>query len=299
MQSTPYIWKDGKLIDWDDATVHILTHSLHYGAAVFEGVRCYKTPKGTAIFRLKEHTERLLYSAEAIAMDVPYSLEELMDATVLTVKENKLEAGYIRPLLHYGYGKMGLNPDGAPTVCSISCWPWGKYLAHDAVDVKIVNTIRIHPGSTRHDAKITGHYVNSIMAVLELRGTKYHEALLMDHEGNIAEGPGENLFIVKDGIFYTPKTGNVLPGITRSTVMEMLAGQGHEVQEKVLTREDVLAADEAFFTGTAAEVTGINSIDDHVFGEGGMGPMASKVKSDYMKIVNGEDPAFEKYLTVV
>lgn len=299
METTELIWMDGKLIPWNEAQVHVLTHSLHYGAAVFEGVRCYNTPKGTAIFRLKEHTERLLYSADAIKMEVPYSLEALMQATVDTVRENELESGYIRPILFYGYGKMGLNPTGAPTRSVIACWPWGKYLAHDAVDVKISSYVRIHPKTSVTDAKISGHYVNSIMAVQELAGTKYHEALFLDYEGYVAEGPGENLFIVKDGVFYTPKLGNVLGGITRDTVMTMLRDQGHEVREERLRPEDVFDADEAFFTGTAAEVTGINSIDDHVFGEPGMGPMTTKLKADYLALVGGENPDYDHYLTYV
>lgn len=299
METTELIWMDGKLIPWNEAQVHVLTHTMHYGAGAFEGIRCYKTPKGTAIFRLKEHIERLIYSADAIKMEVPYSVDELVQACVDTVRENKLEAGYIRPILFYGYGKMGLNPTGAPTRSVVACWPWGKYLAHDAVDVKISSYIRIHPKSSVTDAKICGHYVNSIMAVQELAGTKYHEALFLDHQGNVAEGPGENIFIVKDDVFYTPKLGNVLGGITRDTVMQFLRDQGHTVEEKVLKPEDIFEADEAFFTGTAAEVTGINSIDDRQFGAAGMGPKTTQLKTDYLALVGGENPDYDHYLTYV
>jgi branched-chain amino acid aminotransferase len=301
MNTTPYIWMNGKLIDWDKANTHVLTHTLHYGAGVFEGVRAYKTDKGTAIFKLKEHTERLLYSANAIGMEVPYSVEELMEATVQTVKENKLESGYIRPLIYYGYGKMGLNPIGAPVETIIACWPWGKYLSDGAINVKISEFCRIHPRSTVADAKIVGHYVNSIMASLEISRTngEYQEALLLDFEGNIAEGPGENFFVIKDGKIYTPPLGRILAGITRASVFEIIKDLGFDIVEKVMTPADAFAADECFFTGTAAEVTAIGRIDTTTIGNGEVGPITEKIKTAYMDLVEGRNQKYSEWLTVV
>ncbi len=299
MESTKTIWMNGKLTPWDEANVHVLTHSFHYGGASFEGIRCYKTEKGTAVFRLKEHMERLFYSAEALGMEVPYSVDEMTEAVLEVLRENELEEGYIRPMIYYGYGKMGLNPKGASVDAFIACWGWAKYLAHDAVKVKISDFIRIHPKSTVADAKITGHYVNSSLASMALEGTGAHEALLLDFEGNVAEGPGENIFVVKDEVLTTPALGNILAGLTRDTVMTLAKDMGYEVQEKVLKPEDLFAADEAFFTGTAAEVTAISSIDDHVYGDGNPGPVSAKLKEAYMNVVHGKDDRYEDYLTYI
>lgn len=299
METTKFIWKDGKLVAWEDALVHVLTHTLHYGAGVFEGIRCYKTDTGTAIFRLPEHIDRLVYSAKAIGMTIPFSREQLIEATIETVRENNLEQGYIRPLVYYGYGVMGLNPRNAPVEAIIACWPWGAYLPHDMVDLKTSSFIRIHPRSTVADAKIVGHYVNSILSVLELKGTKYHEALLLDFEGNVAEGPGENLFLVKEGSLVTPKLGTILAGITRNTIMDLCSTFGLSVEEKIISPGEVLAADEAFYTGTAAEVTPIRSLDDTVIGKGEVGPITAKLRDAYLEIVQGKKPEFEKYLTRV
>ncbi|MDP2624765.1 MAG: branched-chain amino acid transaminase [Candidatus Peregrinibacteria bacterium] len=299
METTEFIWMNGKLIPWGEATTHVLTHSLHYGGGVFEGIRCYQTKKGTAVFRLKEHMDRLYYSADVLKMEVPWSQEEMTKALVETVRDNKLEGGYIRPLIYFGYGKMGLNPEGAPVEAIVACWPWGKYLGHDAVKVKISDYIRIHPKSSVTDAKICGHYVNSILGVLSIRDTEYHEALFLDFEGNVAEGPGENLFIVKDGVLVTPPLGKILAGITRDTLMGMAKDMGYEVREQVLTPEDLFKADEAFFTGTAAEVTPIASIDDHIYGDGMPGQVSSKLREAYMEIVHGRNEKYEHYLTYV
>lgn len=287
---------NGKFVLWDKANVHVLTHSLHYGAAVFEGIRVYRTPKGPAIFRLQDHTKRLFYSARALRMEVPFTEKQWNEVTMETVRKNKLEHGYIRPIISFGYGKMGLNPKGAPVDCAIACWPWGKYLSEDPIDVKIVKTIRIHPGSSVTDAKITGHYCNSIMAVLELSGTKYHEALLLDYRGHIAEGPGENFFMVKKGVLITPKLGTILNGITRDSILKMAKDLGMKSQEKTLKPNDVYGADEAFFTGTAAEVTSIKSIDDHRIGTGSIGPVTEKLQSAFMNVVTGKDPKYKKWL---
>jgi branched-chain amino acid aminotransferase len=299
MEKTEYIWHNGETIKWDEAQCHILTHSLHYGAGAFEGIRAYQTERGAAVFRLKEHIDRLFYSSEAVRLSIPYSVEELMDATTTLIRENSLQHCYIRPLVYFGYGVMGLNPRNAPTEVSIICWPWGAYLPHDMVDLKVSSYIRIHPKSTVCDAKITGHYVNSIMSVLELRDTKYHEALLLDHEGNVAEGPGENLFLVKDGTLHTPKLGTILAGITRDTVMQMAKDEGLEVIERTITTEDVFTADEAFYTGTAAEVTPIRSVNDNVIGAGEIGPVTDKIRTLYLDTVNGRVEKYEHFLTFV
>ena len=215
MDEVDKIWMDGKLVPWKDAKVHVLTHTLHYGLGVFEGIRFYETPKGPAVFRLKEHVDRLFDGAEKSFMKVPFSKEEISKAILETIKVNGTKAGYIRPIFFYGYGKMGLDPHGAPVNCSIAIWPWGSYLGDEAVKVKTSSFMRIHPKTTHAECKICGHYVNSIFASCEAKAEGYQEALLLDYEGNIAEGPGENFFIVKDGKILTPKLGNILQGITR------------------------------------------------------------------------------------
>lgn len=299
METTKYIWFNGKLINWEDAKVHVMAHAFHYGSAVFEGIRAYKTEQGTAIFRLKEHIDRLFYSAKALAMEVPFSNEQVCQANVDLLAANKLEHGYIRPLIYYGYGVMGLNPRNAPVDVMVACWPWGKYLAADMVDLKISKYVRIHPRSVVCDAKVSGHYVNSILAVQELKGTKYHEALLLDYEGNLAEGPGENLFIVKNGDLYTPKLGTILAGITRNTVIDIANRNGIKVIETTLTPEDLFSASEAFYTGTAAEVTPIRTVDDRVIGPGKIGPISELIKKTYNDVVHGRIPEYSNYLTLV
>lgn len=299
MEPTKYIWINGKLTDWDKANVHILTHALHYGSGAFEGIRAYKTERGPAVFRLREHIDRLYYSASALKMQIPYKPEELVKATLLNLKENGLEHGYIRPIVYYGYGVMGLNPREAPVHVAIAAWPWGKYLPHDAVDVKVSSFIRIHPGSTVADAKLNGHYINSIMAVQALKGTKYHEALFLDYEGNVAEGPGENIFLVKDGKLVTPSKGNILAGITRDTIMKLADTFGIACTERKLTLKDVFAADEAFFTGTAAEITPIRSIDDHTLSGGEVGPVTRKLKDAYIDLVHGRNAELDSFLSYV
>ena len=298
MESTPFIWLNGKFVPWKKANIHVLSHSLHYGGAVFEGIRFYKTDKGPAIFRLKEHTKRLLYSAKALAMRVPYSEAAINKAIVDTVRKNKIQQGYIRPIIFFGQ-KMGLNPIGAPLEFAIACWPWGKYLSENPIHVKITSFVRIHPKSSITDAKISGHYANSIMSVLELQGTKYHEALLLDFKGNVAEGPGENFFMVKNGVLITPPRGNILDGITRASIMAIAKDMGIKVQEKHFKPKELFKADEAFFTGTAAEVTAIASIDDHVFNKEKIGPITKRLKDAFTEIVQGRDKRYKKFLTVV
>lgn len=299
MEKTSLIWLNGKLVDWDNAQTHLLTHTLHYGAGAFEGIRIYSAVDGAAIFRLEHHIERLLYSAGVLKMELAYSKEQLIEATVSTVKSNQLSEGYIRPIVYYGSGIMGLNPQSAPVDVAIACWPWGAYHPHKAIDVKISRYTRIDPRSTVTDAKICGHYVNSILAVLDLRNTHYHEALFLDSDGHVAEGPGENFFMVKDGIIITPPLGSILAGITRSTIIEIAAALGLQVQQRHFVAEEVWQAQEAFFTGTAAEVTPIRSIDDRQIGSGAVGVITERIKSTYLKVVRGENPDFRRYLTYV
>ncbi|MFH1187594.1 MAG: branched-chain amino acid transaminase [bacterium] len=297
METTKKIWLNGNLIDWDDAKTHILTHTLHYGAGVFEGIRFYDTPKGPAVFRLQEHTKRLFYSAGVIDMEVPFSEEKINQATLEVIKVNKINSGYIRPVCYYGYGKMGLNPSGAPVDACIAIWPWGKYLGKDAVDVKTSKYIRIHPKSTIADAKISGHYVNSILASIEVKKAGFDEALLLDYKGNVAEGPGENIFWVKDGKLFTVAKGNILPGITRDSLMTIARDEGIEVEEKSVTLDEIKMADEIFFCGTAAEVTGVAKLDDVVIGDGGMGEMTKKLHDIYMDVVNGGSEKYSEWLS--
>ena len=298
MQKTSTIWLDGKFVPWEKASIHVLSHSLHYGGAVFEGIRVYKTSRGPAIFRLSEHTQRLLYSAKVLKMKVSFSEKKINQAIIETIRKNKLQEGYIRPIFFTGQ-KMGLNPIGAPLHFAIACWPWGKYLSEDPIKVKISSFVRIHPQSSVMGAKISGHYANSIMAVLEIAGTKYQEALLLDYKGNIAEGPGENFFMVKKGVLLMPRLGTILSGITRATVIELARDLKIPLKETLLKPDDAYRADEAFFSGTAAEITPIASLDDHVFGRGKIGPITKTLQDAFMDLVHGRNKKYLKYLTVV
>lgn len=298
MDETKFIWMDGKLVPWKEAKIHVLTHTLHYGAGVFEGIRCYETDKGPAVFRLKEHIDRMYYSAEVLKLKIPYSKDEFINAVKETIKANELRACYIRPIVYFGYGKMGLNPEGASVNCAIAVWPWGRYLGEGAIKVKTSKYIRIHPKSTKADAKICGHYVNSIFASVEVKEKDYDEALLLDYKGNVAEGPGENIFIVKDGKLFTPPLGTILKGITRDSIIEIAKNLGIELEEKTLKLEDVYNADEAFFTGTAAEVTPIQALDDEKIGKG-IGPITKKLSDEFHKIVSGKNSKYKKWLSYV
>lgn len=299
MDETKFIWMDGKLVDWKDAKIHVLTHTLHYGAGVFEGIRVYETEKGPAVFRLKEHVDRLFSSAGTFEMKIPFSKEDIINAIKETAKANELKECYVRPLIYFGYGKMGINPEGAPVNVAIAVWLWPKYLGEGAVKIKISKYIRIHPDSTHIGAKICGHYVNSIFAFQEANKAGYDEALLLDFEGNIAEGPGENLFIAKDGKIFTPKLGAILAGITRDSIIQIAKDEGYEVIEKDLKPEDAYNADEAFFTGTAAEVTPIASLDDKPIGKEAPGPVTNKLKKIFLDIVHGRNSKYEKWLSLI
>ena len=299
MQTTETIWQNGQLVPWADAKIHVLTHALHYGGGAFEGIRFYDTAKGPAIFRLDEHIERLLFSIQTLQMPLKYSKQDIIDAIKTVVTVNKLPAGYVRPIAFYGYGKLGVNPVGNPVELVIACWPWGAYLPHEAVDLKTSRYIRIHPDSTVVDAKLCGHYLNGILASLELQGTHYHESLMLDSEGFITEGVGENFFMIKDGVLYTPNLGGILPGITRHTIMQLAPTLGLSVIEVDIPLFDAYQADEAFFTGTAAEVTAIRSINDKIIGDGHVGPLTSRLKQAFLDIVHGKNPDYLHYLTFV
>lgn len=297
MQEAKIIWQNGKLIPWHEAKVHVLTHSLHYGSGAFEGIRFYKTKRGPAIFRLTEHIDRFFYSTRTLKMDLPYNKEQIRAAIIDVASANELEEGYIRPIAYYGYGKMGVNPARSPLEIAIACWIWGAYLPHNSVDIKTSSYIRIHPDSTVVDAKLCGHYINGVLATLELKGTHYHEALFLDSEGYISEGVGENFFMVKQNVIHTPKLGTILSGITRDTVIKIAAKLGLAVKENNYRIEDAYQADEAFFTGTAAEVTPIRSIDDKLLTHNPVGPVTAAMKEAYHKVVRGEEADFINYLT--
>jgi len=304
MDKTEFMWFNGKLTPWEEIKISPLSHTLHYGSGVFEGERFYESGKNeTSIFRLEDHTKRLFYSAKAMDMNIPFTEEEISQATISTVAATKLTSGYIRPLCFFGE-KMGLNPAGAPVETLIAAWGWGKYLADRPLSVKISKYVRIHPRSTVADAKISGHYVNSIMASQEIQG-KYDEALLLDFEGNVAEGPGENLFVVKDGKISTPSssTGRILKGITRDTIITLARDLGIEVEERVISPEELFEADELFFTGSAAEVGPIGMLDDKKIGKGEdagkEGPICAQLKKAYFEVVTGKNPKYEHWITRV
>ena len=298
-----FIWYDGKLVPWRDATTHVLTHSLHYGLAVFEGVRAYKTASGTAIFRLKEHTDRLFNSAHIYRMPMPYDKATLIEAHKEVVRSNKLDSCYLRPIAFYGSEKMGVSPRGAATHVSIAAWPWGAYLGEEGLEkgirVKTSSYSRHHVNVNMARAKFAGTYANSILANMEATEDGYDEALLLDVDGFVAEGAGENLFVIKDGVIYEPEIASALMGITRNTVITLAAELGYQVISKRLTRDDIYIADEAFFTGTAAEVTPIRELDNRTIGAGCRGPITAKIQSLFFDVVNGKVPAHADWLSYI
>lgn len=299
MDSTEYIWMDGTFVKWEDARIHVLTHTLHYGMGVFEGIRFYETARGPSIFRLDDHINRFFEGAETACMRIPFSKQEIKEAIIETVRINKLSSGYIRPIAYLGYGKMGLKPKGAPTNVSIATWPWGSYLGEDTVKVKISKFMRIHSSSTVVEAKICGHYVNSIFASCDAEDNDCDEALLLDQDGNIGEGPGENFFMIKDGVLYTPEAGKILTGITRDSIMKVASDMGIRTIERPIRPEEVLEADEAFFTGSAAEVTPIASVDGKMIGTSQPGPLSSRFRDLYLDIVQGREEKYKHWLTFV
>jgi branched-chain amino acid aminotransferase len=298
-----HIWYDGKLVPWRNATTHVLTHSLHYGLAVFEGVRAYNTVKGTAIFRLREHTQRLLNSAHIYLMKIPYSIETLMEAQKEVVRANKLESCYLRPIAFYGSEKMGVSPKGNTVHVAIAAWPWGAYLGADAIEkgirVKTSSYARHHVNVSMTRAKYSGTYANSILANLEATEHGYDEGLLLDVDGFVAEGSGENLFMVKDGKIFEPELTSALIGITRDSIITLAQDMGYTVVAKRITRDDLYIADEAFFTGTAAEVTPIREVDGRAIGSGQRGPLTARLQKAFFELVNGKSEKHDDWLTPV
>jgi branched-chain amino acid aminotransferase len=296
------IWMDGELVDWDKAQVHLLTHSLHYGSGVFEGIRAYETPRGPAVFRLMDHLKRLFRSAAIYKMEIPATLEELVEATKLVIRANGLKSCYIRPIAFRGYGEMGLNPAGAPVSVAIAVWPWGAYLGEEGIKhgvrAKISSFRRNDSNALPTAAKACGQYLNSILAKMEAVDAGYDEAILLNMHGYVADGAGENIFVVRNGVLYTPPTSSgALEGITRDSVMRIAGDLGIPCYERDLVRSDLYLADEAFFTGTAAEVVPIREVDDRVIGE--PGPITRRIQDKFFSIVKGLERDYEHWLEYV
>lgn len=297
------IWMDGKLIEWRDAKIHVLTHTLHYGMGVFEGVRAYKTPTGTSIFRLKEHTRRLFNSAKIFQMEIPFDQATLEAAQCEVVRANALESCYIRPLVWIGSEKLGVSARGNTIHVAIAAWPWGAYLGEEGMErgirVKTSSFTRHHVNVSLVRAKASGYYINSILANQEATSLGYDEALLLDTDGYVSEGSGENVFVVRNGVIYTPDLASCLDGITRDATLTIARDLGIEVREKRITRDEVYCSDEAFFTGTAAEVTPIRELDDRIIGEGRRGPVTKQIQDAFFAAVGGTNEKYRHWLTPV
>lgn len=302
MKESKYIWKNGKLIPWKEATTHVLTHGLHYGTGVFEGIRAYKTPKGPAIFRLEEHSKRLHDSAKIYTMKLPYSVEEINAACVSVISDNNLESGYIRPLAYYGYGEMGLNPQKNPVDMIVAAWEWGTYLGDEGIEkgirCKMSSWTRLDSRIIPPLAKATANYANSALAKMEALQCGFDEAILLNINGYVSEGPGENIFLIKNGKLYTtPPSDNALLGITCQSVIKIAQDLGIEFEYKQMIRDELFLADELFFTGTAAEITPIREIDGRVIGEGKRGPITEKVQTTFFDVVKGKNSKYDSWLT--
>lgn len=302
IQKVKYIWFDGELVLWEEAKVHVLTHALHYGTGVFEGIRTYKcTEGGSAVFRLREHVRRFFDSAKILNIKIPYSQEEIEEAIITTLKANKLEEGYIRPLAFVGDGAMGVHPSTNPIRVIIAVWPWGAYLGEEALEkgirVKTSSFTRHHVNVMMTKAKICGNYVNSVLAKTEAVANGYDEALMLDVDGYVAEASGENFFIIRDSKIKTSPLGPVLPGITRDCIITIAKDMGYEVIEQRFTRDEVYMADEAFFTGTAAELTPVREVDRRIIGTGVAGPITKLFQQEFFKIVRGENLKYAGWLT--
>ncbi len=303
IQKTEKIWMDGVFVDWEDANVHILTHTLHYGMGVFEGIRCYDTDRGPAIFRLREHVERLFKSAHIFMMNIPYTVEEIEEAIIKTVAINNIKECYIRPLVYIGYGAMGLLSKDNPIRVAIAVWPWGTYLGEEGIKngirIKVSSFVRSHVNSNMARAKVCGYYVTSQLAKREAISCGYDEALLLDAEGYVSEGSGENIFIVRKGFLKTTPLTSILEGITRESVIEIARNEGLRVVEERFTRDELYISDEAFFTGTAAEITPIREVDGRSIGSGKPGEITKKIQSIFFEIVRGKRKEYESWLTYV
>ena len=297
------IWFDGELKPWRDCTTHVLTHTLHYGLGCFEGVRAYQTAEGAAIFRLHDHTRRLFDSAKILGMNIPFSMEEIDAAQKAAVASNDLEHAYLRPMVFYGSEGMGLRADLLKTHVIVAAWAWGSYMGEEnlkrGIKVRTSSYMRHHVNITMTQAKANGNYMNSMLALQEALTGGADEALLLDPEGYVAEGSGENFFIVRDGVIYTPELTSCLDGITRKTILALAQDHGLDVVEKRITRDEVLIADEAFFTGTAAEVTPIRELDSRPIGAGSRGPITETLQSDYFDVVHGRNEKFSEWVTLV
>lgn len=302
LQAVDKIWMDGKLVDWEDGTVHVLTHALHYGSGVFEGVRAYQTREGAAVFRLPDHIRRLFRSSRAYLMEIPFTQEEMIQAVRDTVRENGLGACYIRPLVYRGYGEMGLNPLPAPVNVTVAAWPWGLYLGDEAVAAgvraKISSWKRLDHNILPPGVKATGQYINSSLAKMEALKAGYDEAVMLNMAGYVTDGSGENIFIVKDGVLATPPfQAGCLDGITRDSVISIARDLGYEVVERNLSRLDLYSADEAFFTGTASEVAPIREVDDRVVGADGRGPITKEIQETFLAAAHGDVERYRGWLT--
>lgn len=300
---TEKIWMDGAWVNWPDANVHILTHSLHYGLSVFEGIRCYKGVNGSAIFRLPEHIDRLFESAHIAFLDIPFSRKELVDAVVETVRVNRLEACYIRPIVYLGYGEMGLYPGQSQVHVAIAAWPWGTYLGEAAltegIRAKVSSFSRHHVNASMTRAKVCGYYVNSILAKREVKRAGYDEAIMLDSEGYVSEGTGENVFIVRKGVLQTTPLTSVLEGVTRDSILRLARQRNIPVAEERFPRDAMYVAEEMFLTGTAAEITPVRELDDRRIGTGKPGSLTLDLQDAFFRIVRGEDPSYRSWLTPV
>jgi branched-chain amino acid aminotransferase len=302
MEATEKIWMNGELVDWADAKIHVATHGLHYGTGVFEGIRCYETERGPAIFRLSDHMKRLVESAKLLYMEIPYSLDELDAAVLDTVSANGLDECYIRPIAYVGYGELGVNPGDNPVDVSVLTWPWGAYLGEEGqkhgITAKVSSWQRIGPNVIPHVAKATGIYLNSMLATTEARRGGYDEAIMLTEQGMIADGPGESIFVVKNGKISTPDlSASILTGVTRDSVMQIAADLGHEVQEKQIIRTELYLADEVFMTGTAAEIVPLRAVDDIAIGE--PGPITLAIQQAYADAVRGRTERWADWLSYV
>ena len=304
MQPTDVIWMNGEFLPWEDAKIHVLSHGLHYGTGVFEGVRCYDTELGPAVFRNADHVQRLLRSAELYYMPVPYSAEQLRSATLEVVSRNGLRSCYIRPLIHRGYGQMGLNPLEAPVEVSIACWEWGSYLGDDGkargVRAKVSSWRRIGSDSLIPQAKASGQYLNSVLAKIESVQSGYDEAILLDDAGFVCEGTGENVYVVRDGVIATPGFHNaILEGVSRNAILQIARDLGYEVQERSIARAEMYLADELFLSGTAAELVPVREIDDHVIADGSPGEITQQLQRAFDDALYGRSERYREWLDVV